>query len=196
MYQPNYWILERSYCFLPKWTTGDREWKWGVRLGYRVSLLGLYTCSFGLVWPEVTSKAGATVPPPRWSERASIRAKMECAWMLLVGRDVSVRLGLGGLPGRGGMRWVWDGGDAVGQGQRSSHNALHSCPSSRQPARCYANQPCGEPTTETCFHSLKYADTVKARAVTINQYRIDSWIVSDIFRMHRILSGIDSELRF
>ncbi len=134
--------------------------------------------------------------PPRWSERASIRAKMECAWMLLVGRDVSVRLGLGGLPGRGGMRWVWDGGDAVGQGQRSSHNALHSCPSSRQPARCYANQPCGEPTTETCFHSLKYADTVKARAVTINQYRIDSWIVSDIFRMHRILSGIDSELRF
>ncbi len=134
--------------------------------------------------------------PPRLSERASIRAKMECAWMLLVGRDVSVRLGLGGLPGRGGMRWVWDGGDAVGQGQRSSHNALHSCPSSRQPARCYANQPCGEPTTETCFHSLKYADTVKARAVTINQYRIDSWIVSDIFRMHRILSGIDSELRF
>lgn len=50
------------------------------------------------------------------TERAPIRAKMECAGMLLVGRDVSVCLGLGGLPGGRGMRWVRDRGDGVGQG--------------------------------------------------------------------------------
>lgn len=105
-------------------------------------------CSVGLGWPKVTLKARG-VSPPGWGERASIRAKMECAGMLLVGRDVSVRLCLGGLPGRWGMRRVWDRGDGVGQGQRSSHNALNSCPGSRQPTRCYTNQPCREPTTET-----------------------------------------------
>ncbi len=34
------------------------------------------------------------------------------------------------------------------------------------------------------------------RAGTINRCRIDSWIYSEIFRMHRDSSGIDSEFRF
>lgn len=120
-------------------------------------------CSVGLGWPKVTLKARG-VGPPGWGERASIRAKMECAGMLLVGRDVSVRLCLGGLPRRWGVRRVWDRGNGVGQGQRSSHNTLHSCPGSRQPARCYTNQPRREPTTErdgqfllsqtTCWHTV------------------------------------------
>ncbi len=194
MYQPNYWILERSYCFLPKWTTGDREWKWGVRLGYRVSLLGLYTCSFGLVWPEVTSKAGATVPPGevkghRSGQRWNV---LGCYWSEGMSLSASA---LEGCPGEG----VWGGCETGAmpwaRGRDPATMPSTPAPAPGSPPAATPISPAGNLQQRHVF-TLKYADTVKARAVTINQYRIDSWIVSDIFRMHRILSGIDSDLRF